>query len=141
MNLQEIKDFLKSIKNTDIEEMQYQSGGVSLYFKRTDVEPVLPPIVKEIITNQSKKEEKQTPLVVIKSTTVGTFVSSQSDDVHTLIKEGDTIVIGQRIGQIEAMKIIKDINSSINGKIVKIFVSNGQPVEYGQELFLVDTGK
>jgi acetyl-CoA carboxylase biotin carboxyl carrier protein len=39
------------------------------------------------------------------------------------------------------MKIIKDIHSDIKGKIVKILIANGQPVEYGQELFLVDVGK
>ena len=47
--------------------------------------------------------------------------------------------IGQKIGAIEAMKIIKDVVAVIKGKVVKVCVKNGQSVEYGQELFLVDT--
>lgn len=53
--------------------------------------------------------------------------------------EGVHVVPGQKIGIIETMKIMKDITSSIKGKIVKVMVKNGQPVEYGQELFMVDT--
>ncbi|GHT52617.1 acetyl-CoA carboxylase biotin carboxyl carrier protein subunit [Endomicrobiia bacterium] len=142
MNLQEIKDFLKSIKNTDIEEMQYQSGDSSLYFKKTDVEPVIS-IAKEsaLEKEEEKEEEKKQTFIAVKSTMVGTFSSAQSSDGALFAKEGDVITVGQKIGQIEAMKIIKDVNSEIKGKIVEVFISNGQSVEYGQKLFLVDTSK
>ncbi|GHT66061.1 acetyl-CoA carboxylase biotin carboxyl carrier protein subunit [Endomicrobiia bacterium] len=138
VNLQEIKDFLKSIKNTDIEEMQYQSGDSSLYFKKTDVEPVIP-ITKE--SALEKEEEKKQTFIAVKSTMVGTFSFAQSSDGTLFAKDGDVITVGQKIGQIEAMKIIKDVNSEIKGKIVEVFISNGQSVEYGQKLFLVDTSK
>lgn len=139
MNLQEIKEFLKSIKNTDIEEMQYQSGEDSLYFKKTDIEAITS-VTKEIAIDKVKKEEKEKfSLVAIKSTMVGTFANAQSNDKPPFVKEEDDIIVGQKIGQVEAMKIIKDVNSNIKGKISKILVSNGQSVEYGQELFLVDT--
>ncbi|GHT47701.1 acetyl-CoA carboxylase, biotin carboxyl carrier protein [Endomicrobiia bacterium] len=142
MNLQEIKDFLKSIKNTDIEEMQYQSGDSSLYFKKTDVEPVIP-IAKEsaLEKEEEKEEEKKQIFIAVKSTMVGTFSSAQSSDGTLFAKAGDVITVGQKIGQIEAMKIIKDVNSEIKGKIVKVFISSGQSVEYGQKLLLVDTSK
>jgi acetyl-CoA carboxylase biotin carboxyl carrier protein len=139
MNPQEIKDFLKSIKDTDIEEMQYQSGDNSLYFKKADVEPVVS-VAKEFISEKKEEEKKQT-FVAVKSTRVGTFASVQSDDKAPFVKEGDVISVGQKVGQIEAMKIIKDVHSEIKGKIVKVLVSNGQSVEYGQELFLIDTSK
>ncbi|MDR3256444.1 MAG: hypothetical protein LBT18_02150 [Endomicrobium sp.] len=139
MNLQEIKEFLKSIKNTDIEEMQYQSVEDSLYFKKTDIEAITS-VTKEIAIDKVKKEEKEKfSLVAIKSTMVGTFANAQSNDKPPFVKEEDDIIVGQKIGQVEAMKIIKDVNSNIKGKISKILVSNGQSVEYGQELFLVDT--
>ena len=53
--------------------------------------------------------------------------------------EGNHIEVGQKIGAIEAMKIIKDVMSTAKGKVIKTCVVNGQSVEYGQELFLVDT--
>ncbi|MCA6069997.1 MAG: hypothetical protein LE180_02620 [Endomicrobium sp.] len=139
MNSQEIKDFLKSIRDTDIEEMKYQSDGNSLYFKKADVEPVVS-VVKEVVAKKSEETKKST-LIAIKSSMVGTFSDNQNSDQFPLIKEGDRVVEGQKVGQIEAMKIIKDVHSKIKGKVIKVLVANGQSVEYGQELFLVDTSK
>jgi biotin carboxyl carrier protein len=140
MNPQEVKDFLKSIKDTDIEEMRYQNGGDSLYFKKNVM--LIVPISKEsnVIKNKKSEDKKQT-IVAIKSTMVGTFISTRNIDDLPFIKKGDSIAIGQKIGQMEAMKIIKDVHSNVKGKIVKVSISNGQSVEYGQELFLVDTNK
>ena len=70
---------------------------------------------------------------------VGTFYNAPAHDKPPYIVEGSHIEIGQKIGAIEAMKIIKDVMSTAKGKVIKICVSNGQSVEYGQELFLVDT--
>jgi biotin carboxyl carrier protein len=70
---------------------------------------------------------------------VGTFFNSQSADHPPFVVEGSHVVPGQKIGIIEAMKIIKDVSSDLKGRIVKVAVKNGQPVEYGQELFQVDT--
>ena len=75
----------------------------------------------------------------IKSKMVGTFYNAPAHDKPPYIVEGSHIEIGQKIGAIEAMKIIKDVMSTAKGKVIKICVSNGQSVEYGQELFLVDT--
>jgi acetyl-CoA carboxylase biotin carboxyl carrier protein len=143
MNLQEIKELLKSIKNTDIEEIQYQSGENSLYLKKTDVKAIAPDVreVAEAKVKNKKEEDKKLTLIAIKSTMVGTFASTQSNDKPPFVREGDTIDVGQKIGQIEAMKITKDILSNIKGRISKILISNGQSVEYGQKLFLVDTNK
>jgi biotin carboxyl carrier protein len=140
MTPQEIKDFLKLVKDTDIEEMRYKSGENSFYFKKCEVGSVVPFSEKKSIAIKNKKEEKS-PLVTIKSNSVGTFISFQDNDKAPFVTEGDNIVVGQKIGQIEAMKIIKDINSNYNGKILKVLVSNGQPVGYGQELFLLDASK
>jgi biotin carboxyl carrier protein len=144
MNPQEIKDFLKSIRNTDIEEMQYQSGDSSLHFKKTGVESVVPAAKESVLEKEEKKEaleEKKQTLIAVKSTRVGTFASRQSNDNPPFVKEGDIITVGQKIGQIEAMKITKDVCSQIKGKVVKVLVLDGHPVEYGQELLLIDTSK
>jgi biotin carboxyl carrier protein len=142
MSPQEIKEFLRSIKHTDIEEVEYHNGDHFLYFKKFETETVTVPIapVKKIVV-ESKKMEKKDSIVPIKSTMVGTFMSASSTDNSFFVKEGDNIVFDQKIGQIETMKIIKDVKAKVKGKIVKIFVSNGQVIEYGQKLFLVDTSK
>ena len=141
MNPQDIKEFLKSIKETDIEEVQYQSGEDSLYFKKSEVDSFQPEIKAEVLPQEKPKEEPKPSLAAIKSTMVGTFANAQSNDSPPLVREGCEVTAGQKVGQIEAMKIIKDVTSKIKGKIVKVCVSNGESVEYGQELFLVDTNK
>jgi acetyl-CoA carboxylase biotin carboxyl carrier protein len=141
MTPQEIKEFLKSIKETDIEEIQYQSGEDSFYFKKNEVEALIPEVKVSPARQEKFKEVSKPAFSAIKSTMVGTFANAASNDKPPLVREGSEVEVGQKVGQIEAMKIIKDVTSKIKGKIVKVCVSNGESVEYGQELFLVDTTK
>jgi len=86
------------------------------------------------------KEIKVEPLentFEIKSPIVGTFYSSPSPDSEPYVKVGDTVKTGQVVCIVEAMKLMNEIEADSSGKIVKIFVSNGQPVEYNQPLFLL----
>jgi acetyl-CoA carboxylase biotin carboxyl carrier protein len=75
----------------------------------------------------------------ILSPMVGTFYRSHSPGAEPFVKEGDTVKKGQVICIIEAMKVMNEIESDVTGKIVKVLVENGKPVEYNQPLFLVDT--
>ena len=139
MNPQEIKDFLKSVKETDIEELQYESNGSSLYFKKSGVEAVLPEVKPAAAVKEQPAVLEKPSTVTVKSTMVGTFSSAPSNDKPPFVTEGSEVKLGQKVGQIEAMKIIKDVQSNVKGKVVKVIVSNGESVEYGQDLFLVDT--
>ena len=141
MNSQEIKDFLKSIRETDIEELNFECGDDLLYFKKNHVEASKVKEKEEPVKEKEKPNIPKSTITAIKSAMVGTFAITPSNDKPPFVKEGDSIKKGQKVGQIEAMKIIKDVNSNVSGKIVKIVVSNGQAVEYGQELYLVDTSK
>jgi acetyl-CoA carboxylase biotin carboxyl carrier protein len=66
---------------------------------------------------------------------VGTFYEAPSPGAPPFVKVGDTVVAGQVLCIIEAMKLMNEIESDGAGEIAKKFVSNGQPVEYGQPLF------
>jgi biotin carboxyl carrier protein len=136
MNSDELKVFLESLKSTDIEELRLESGDLKISLKKGEVEP-LPEPVKP--AKPSAPAAVVNTVVQFKSPMVGTFFHSQSADHPPFVIEGNHIVPGQKIGIIETMKIIKDVTSNVKGKIVKISVKNGQSVEYGQELFLVDT--
>lgn len=76
--------------------------------------------------------------VAVKSPMVGTFYRSPSPDKPAFVKVGDGIDVGQTVCIIEAMKLFNEIESEIKGKIVKVLVEDGSPVEYEQALFLVD---
>ena len=77
-------------------------------------------------------------LVTIEAPMVGTFYAAPSPGADPYAKEGDIIKEGQVLCIIEAMKLMNEIESKLHGRIAKILVENGQPVEYGQPLFLVE---
>ncbi|MBI5726263.1 MAG: acetyl-CoA carboxylase biotin carboxyl carrier protein [Ignavibacteriales bacterium] len=74
----------------------------------------------------------------VRSPIVGTFYRSPTPDADPFVRIGETVASGQVLCIIEAMKLMNEIESDISGKIVKILVDNGKPVEYNQPLFLVE---
>ena len=76
--------------------------------------------------------------VEIKSPMIGTFYRKPSPDKETFVHVGDDIEPGTVVCVIEAMKLFNEIESEISGKIVKVLVEDGTPVEYDQPLFLID---
>ncbi|MFH2070756.1 MAG: biotin/lipoyl-containing protein [Elusimicrobiota bacterium] len=138
MDPKEIKRFVDLIKNTDIEELHWESDGAKISIRRSDIESVSQPgqtgKEQQAVTDAAEKKH-----LSIKSPIVGTFYRAQSPDHPPLVMEGNHVVPGQKVAIVETMKIMRDVISTVKGKIVKIQVENGQSVEYGQELFLVDT--
>jgi acetyl-CoA carboxylase biotin carboxyl carrier protein len=83
------------------------------------------------------KEEKKDNLHEIHSPIVGTFYRAPAPDADPYVQVGDSISSGSVLCIVEAMKLMNEIESDVNGKIVKILVENGKPVEYNQPLFLI----
>lgn len=76
-------------------------------------------------------------LYIIKSPIVGTFYRSASPNSEAFVQAGDVVRVGQVLCIIEAMKLMNEIESEVNGEVVRVYVENGQPVEYGQSLFAI----
>ncbi|MCE5393069.1 MAG: acetyl-CoA carboxylase biotin carboxyl carrier protein [Acidithiobacillus sp.] len=74
---------------------------------------------------------------MIKSPMVGTFYRAPSPEAPPFVEEGSMVKAGQTLCIIEAMKLLNEIEADIGGKVLKILVSNGQPVEYGEPLFII----
>ncbi len=83
-------------------------------------------------------EMVQGHLLTVEAPMVGTFYRAPSPGADPYVKEGDFVKEGQVLCIIEAMKLMNDIESKVNGRIAKILVESGQPVEYGQPLFLIE---
>jgi acetyl-CoA carboxylase biotin carboxyl carrier protein len=75
---------------------------------------------------------------VVKSPMVGTFYRASSPGAKAFAEVGDQVKAGQPVCIIEAMKIMNEIEADMDGTITKILVDNGQPVEYGQPLFVIE---
>lgn len=70
---------------------------------------------------------------------VGTFYRSPSPTSEAYVKEGQSVKVGDTLCIIEAMKLMNEIESEFSGKVVSVLVENGQPVEFGEPLFLIQT--
>jgi acetyl-CoA carboxylase biotin carboxyl carrier protein len=78
-------------------------------------------------------------LVEVKSPMVGTFYSAPSPAEPPFVNVNDHVAPGKVVCIIEAMKLMNEIHAEISGRVAKVLVTNGQPVEYNQPLFLIDT--
>ena len=87
---------------------------------------------------QARQPADTEGLVTITSPIVGTFYRSPSPDADPYVEEGDYVRKGQVLCIVEAMKLMNEIQAEVSGEIVKIYVENGQPVEFGEPLFIIE---
>jgi acetyl-CoA carboxylase biotin carboxyl carrier protein len=160
MNSKEIKELVEFLIEKDIAEFELERGDVKLRVKRgveTHVvaAPIAAPIAAAMISavaaaapvaavpSAAPPQETAPPaapeenLHIVKSPIVGTYYEAPSPGSPPFSKVGDTVTAGQILCIVEAMKLMNEIESDVAGEIVKILVSNGQPVEYGQPLFAI----
>jgi len=85
-----------------------------------------------------ERAESTTHLVAVEAPMVGTFYRAPKPDAPPFVAEGDVVKEGQVLCIVEAMKLMNEIEAKVSGRIVKVVVENGQPVEFGQSLFLME---
>ncbi len=100
--------------------------------------PVSEPSSAPVAVPVAAPLESTAHLTPVKAPIVGTYYSSPSPDAAVFVKEGDRIEKGQVLCILEAMKLMNEIESEVAGIVRKILVQNGNPVEYGQDLFLIE---
>ena len=152
MKIEFIKKLVEIVEGSNINEIEISRFGTRIRISKNGtrlvsapavqvVEEEAKPIVKPTETRiEEKKEEEQSisNLVPIKAPLVGTFYRAPSPDAPPFVDVGDMVKPGQTVCIIEAMKVMNEIKSDISGRIVEILVKNEEPVEYGQELFLIE---
>ena len=165
MNQKEIKELIRFLKEEGITEFELERGDVKIHVKwggdasappihetRYYAVPGAPPVAPELgaiplVPNTSPsgspppKEEPAEDLHVVRSPIVGTFYESPSPGAPPFVKPGDMITTGQVLCIVEAMKLMNEIEADATGELVKRLVTNGQPIEYGQELFAIRVKK
>jgi acetyl-CoA carboxylase biotin carboxyl carrier protein len=160
MNLKELRDLIELVSEKGIAEFEMERQGFRLRICRSianEAHYVQPTPMVVHSSAPAHQEIVQIPVVsavaqeaaakpveavvddskIIQSPIVGTFYRSPSPDAEPFVEVGSRIQKGQVLCIIEAMKLMNEIEAEISGEVVKIFVENGQPVEYGQPLFSV----
>ena len=146
MEIEKIKEIFEAIKDTDIVEVEIEKEGIRIRIKRGFTQQLTTPTLQEtpLIKNLPQENQKYSKikesknLITIRSPMVGTFYRAPSPQAPPFVEEGDIISKGQVLCIIEAMKLMNEIESDVDGKIVSILVEDGKPVEYGEPLFLIE---
>ncbi|MEW6052403.1 MAG: acetyl-CoA carboxylase biotin carboxyl carrier protein [Nitrospirota bacterium] len=142
MEFEDLKELIELVKDTDITEIQVEKEGSKVKIKREKIFSSLDmavhktPAMREKISAESEDETQR--LVTVTSPIVGTFYRSPTPDASPFVEVGMKVSKGQVLCIIEAMKLMNEIESDVDGLVVKILVENGQPVEYGEPLFLIE---
>lgn len=142
MELDEIKNLIELLKDTDISEIQIEREGAKLKLKRekflSSFDVSQPPTHTPAAEPATAKEEsRDTNLITISSPIVGMFFRSSSPDTEPFVEVGSNVKKGQVLCIVEAMKLMNEIDTDTDGVVMDILVENGHPVEYGEPLFLI----
>ncbi len=147
LNLEELKELISLINQTDITELSLEFGDVRLNIRKSEktiapvsqvvsVVPSEPTLVITPTISQAAPINKN--LADIASPMVGTFYRSPKSDEPAFVSKGDLVRKGQPVCIIEAMKLMNEIEADMDGRIVEILIENAQPVGYGQVLMKID---
>lgn len=139
MDLRKLKALIELVQSSGISELEITEGEERVRISRTGVPFAAPqqmmlaaPMVAVAAPVEAVEEGH-----IVKSPMVGTFYRSPSPGSPSFIEVGQTVSEGQTLCIIEAMKLLNEIESDAAGVVKKILVESGQPVEYGQPLFVV----
>ena len=146
MNLKEIKEMIQLMNENGLSEFEMEKDGLKIRLKKGAGGVIEPSVVYEArpAASPAKSAEalaKEAPPVKttqIKSPMVGTYYSAPAPDAAPFLQVGSPIEVGQVICIIEAMKLMNEIKSEVRGKVTEVLVHNGDPVEFGQPLFLIE---
>jgi len=158
MNQKELKELIEFLIEKDIAEFELERGDVKVRIKRAGehtivhshgepryyaVPPAPAPAPELGAVPVAAAPAPPAPpapdegVHMVKSPIVGTFYEAPSPGAPPFVKAGDMVEVGQVLCIVEAMKLLNEIESDIAGEIVKKLAVNGQPIEYGQELFAI----
>lgn len=143
MELDEIRNLIELLQDSDITELQIEKEGSKLKIKREKFMSAFEPAGLVSKTGAASVDEKaglieEEKLITINSPIVGIYFSAQSPESPPFVTVGSRVTKGQVLCIVEAMKLMNEIESDTDGTLAKILIENGQPVEYGEPLFLVD---
>jgi|SRR5579872_3264156 acetyl-CoA carboxylase biotin carboxyl carrier protein len=161
MNQKELKELIEFLIEKDIAEFELERGDVKVRIKRGGehtvvhshgeprfyaVPPAPAPAMElgaaAVVPAAAPSAPAAPPaadegLHTVKSPIVGTFYEAPSPGAPPFVKPGDNVEVGQVLCIVEAMKLLNEIECDVAGEVVKKLASNGQPIEYGQELFVI----
>ena len=166
MEYNNLLELIKTVSESNISNFKYEEGDMKIHMSSGEVVADVHTInmveqvanvettVKETAAKETTVKEtaaKETVAMpvtntsdaakisgkVVTSPLVGTFYVAPSEDSDPFVQVGDVVKTGQTLAIVEAMKLMNEIESEYDGKVVEVYVGNGEAVEYGQPLFAI----
>jgi acetyl-CoA carboxylase biotin carboxyl carrier protein len=151
MDLRKLKKLIDLVEESGISELELTEGEEKVRISRALMQSSAPvthyvsapapaptaPAVASPAASAAPAPAAEPEGKIIKSPMVGTFYRASSPDAKAFVDVGSSVSAGDTVCIIEAMKLLNEIESEHTGVIKKIFIENGQPVEYGEPLFLI----
>ena len=159
MEFDEINRILEMVREHELSEFELEREGFKIRIKKGTVVnasgPFAVPMVQQVAPSpaQTVPASQPAPLeavpspappasdevdfAIVKSPIVGTFFRAAEPGAAPFVDVGSTVKKGQVLCIIEAMKLMNEIDSEYDGEVVKVYVENGQPVQYGERLFAI----
>ena len=150
MDLRKLKTLIDLVSESNVSELEITEADGKVRIVKAGAQPVVYTQALQAAPMQAAAPAAvaapaaavaETPVEtghIVKSPMVGTFYRSSSPGAKAFAEVGDTVKAGQPVCIIEAMKIMNEIEADKDGVVSKILVENGQPVEYGQPLFIIE---
>ncbi|WP_373020425.1 acetyl-CoA carboxylase biotin carboxyl carrier protein [Thiomicrorhabdus sp.] len=150
MDIRSIRKLIEIVEQSDIAEIEIKEGEHNIRITRSK-EPIMmaaPAAVQYEAPVQSAPAPASAPAAAdapveisghqVTSPMVGTFYEAPSPDAPAFVKVGDKVAVGDTLCIIEAMKIMNPIEADVAGTVKQIIGVNGEPVQYGQPLFIIE---
>jgi acetyl-CoA carboxylase biotin carboxyl carrier protein len=159
MDFDELNKILDIVRAHELSEFELEREGFKIKIKKGSlVHPAMPgialpvpqlghnpgaapspsaPSAPEAVPAADALSPEEMNLAIVKSPIVGTFFRASEPGAPSFVDVGDVVKKGQVLCIIEAMKLMNEIDSEYEGEIVKVYVDNGQPVQYGERLFAI----
>ena len=159
MDLKEIQNLIKFVAKSGATEVKLQMDDVKItirtgdghgkaettYIQQLPTMPAASPqavpqseAIPASVEKGAASAEEDSKYITVKSPIIGTFYRKAAPEQPSFVEVGDNIKEGDVLCIIEAMKLFNEIESEVNGKIIKVLVDDASPVEFDQPLFLVD---
>ena len=149
MDLAYIKKVIKLVEKSEVDEIEIEEDGKKIRvakhrnsqvgFLPQSTYAVPSPVIQSAapaVPPPAPKPEKK--YHEVKSPIVGTFYRAPAPDAANYVEIGQDVNVGSVLCIVEAMKLMNEIESDLEGRVVQILAENGKPVEYNQVLFLID---
>jgi acetyl-CoA carboxylase biotin carboxyl carrier protein len=158
MDFDELNKILDIVRAHELSEFELEREGFKIKIKKGHLQhfsgpgiampvpqaglplgqvPVPPASGPEAVPAAAAPAAEEVDLAIVKSPIVGTFFRASEPAAASFVEVGDVVKKGQVLCIIEAMKLMNEIESEYEGEVVKVYVDNGQPVQYGERLFAI----